>query len=603
MSNQNPHEIADMLTACSANMENEYQRILQQIAEENRAAEMYEKEDRDLMAQIAAKDHNIAELEAKIKDLDLEQEEHEAKLEMQHEINEALYKLYEAQEDCEKAFEEYFQIDKEKAAATEASEKEELRKMEERMKVLDLKEAENKEKMRAMLAAFEADSAHLENESKNLQVKVAQIDSEMGDIATRNKQLDLKLQELQEENAEYDRMTEASESKIAQIDQQMKLKEAEKSNVKMHLNAILSKIAELEASSEGTKAMNTHLKKERAKQEAKVKELKDNQDKKKKEIADTEAQLLATLAKCDELKQRLEANISNQIPQKFQELQENTSTAKMALQDLRNQVASFPSEEQLKLEIEKQEEAIRCCEADLAKFQGQIAIDQARIASYGNDDLNVKHEALIEEIQQLKNNIVSTQKNVANEEQQVDALQKEFEVISKQLEEIEQQVEKEKQECEKRQESNRKDEACKERLVQLTMENEPLEKDLARVEQEIQEYEGGRNDSMDKTQKKNSEALQAIEKEIQKVEKEVTLQKKKLADNQAKREKAEKAKTVTPQNSSALAAKPQPVRSRRTLLSPPDDSTKSKKIVPVPHKSPKALSDSVLNLWSSSDED
>merc|ERR1712029_61028 len=194
MSNQNPHEIADMLTACSANMENEYQRILQQIAEENRAAEMYEKEDRDLMAQIAAKDRNIAELEAKIKDLDLEQEEHEAKLEMQHEINEALYKLYEAQEDCEKAFEEYFQIDKEKAAATEASEKEELRKMEERKKALDLKEAENKEKTRAMLAAFEADSAHLENEFKNLQVKVAQIDSEMGDIATRNKQLDLKLQ-------------------------------------------------------------------------------------------------------------------------------------------------------------------------------------------------------------------------------------------------------------------------------------------------------------------------------------------------------------------------------------------------------------------------
>merc|ERR1712029_1284018 len=119
----------------------------------------------------AAKDHNIAEVEAKIKDLELEQEEHEAKLEMQHEINEALYKLYEAQEDCEKAFKEYFQIDKEKAAATEASEKEELRKMEERMKVLDLKEAENKEKMRAMLAAFEADSAHLENEFKNLQVK------------------------------------------------------------------------------------------------------------------------------------------------------------------------------------------------------------------------------------------------------------------------------------------------------------------------------------------------------------------------------------------------------------------------------------------------
>ena len=573
---------------------------MQQIAEENRAAEMYEKEDRELMAQIAAKDHSISELETKMKELDLEQEEYATKLEMQHELNEALYKLYEAQEDCEKAFEEYFQIDKEKAAAMEAAEKEELRKIEERMKALDQKEAEYVEKKRVILAAFEADSTHLENEAKNLQDKVAQIDSEMGEIATKNKQLDLKLHELQEENAEYDRMTEASESKIAQIDQQMKLKEAEKANVKMHLNAIMSKIAELEASSEGHKAMNTHLKQERAKQEAKVKELKDNQDNFKKEIADTEAQLVTQLAKCDELKQRLEANISNQIPQKFQELQESTSTAKMALQDLRSQLASFPSEEQLRMEIEKQEEAIRRCEADLAQFQGEIAKHQA---NEKGDNHEAHHEALLEEIQQLKNNIVSTQKNVASEEQQVDALQKEFEVISKQLEDVEHQVENERQECEKRQERNRKDESCKERFVELTTENETLEKEVARVEQEIKEYEESRIEAMEKFQKKNSKELQTIEKEIQKIDKEVTLQKKKLANYQAKKNVAEKSQTVTPLNSSSLAAKAPPVRARRTLLSPPDASTKPKKN--VPKKSPKALSESVLNaLWSSdSDED
>jgi len=603
MSNQNPHEIADKVTACTANMQNKYRRIMQQIAEENRAAEMYEKEDRELMAQIAAKDHSISELETKMKELDLEQEEYATKLEMQHELNEALYKLYEAQEDCEKAFEEYFQIDKEKAAAMEAAEKEELRKIEERMKALDQKEAEYVEKKRVILAAFEADSTHLENEAKNLQDKVAQIDSEMGEIATKNKQLDLKLHELQEENAEYDRMTEASESKIAQIDQQMKLKEAEKANVKMHLNAIMSKIAELEASSEGHKAMNTHLKQERAKQEAKAKELKDNQDNFKKEIADTEAQLLTQLAKCDELKQRLEANISNQIPQKFQELQESTSTAKMALQDLRSQLASFPSEEQLRMEIEKQEEAIRRCEADLAQFQGEIAKHQANTINEKGDNHEAHHEALLEEIQQLKNNIVSTQKNVASEEQQIDALQKEFEVISKQLEDIEHQVENERQECEKRQERNRKDESCKERFVQLTTEYETVEKELDRVEQEIKEYEESRIEAMENFQKKNSEELQTIEKEIQKIDKEVTLQKKKLADYQAKRNVAEKSQTVTPLNSSSLAAKAPPVRARRTLLSPPDASTKPKKN--VPKKSPKALSESVLNaLWSSdSDED
>ena len=251
MSNKNPHEIADMLTACSANMQNEYHLIKEKIAEENRAAEMYEKEDRELMAQIAAKDHAIAEMEAQIRELDLEQEEHETKLEMQLEVNEALYKLYEAQEAVEKGFDEYFRIDKEKAAALEAEEKEELKKIEERMKELDLKEAEYVHKIKALRASFEADSAHLEKEYKNLQGKVDQINGEMEDIAIANQKLNSNLEALLAENAEFDRATEASETKIAQVDQQLKLKGAEKANVKNHLGAIKRRIAELEASPEG----------------------------------------------------------------------------------------------------------------------------------------------------------------------------------------------------------------------------------------------------------------------------------------------------------------------------------------------------------------
>ena len=612
MSNKNPHEIADMLTACSANMQNEYHLIKEKIAEENRAAEMYEKEDRELMAQIAAKDHAIAEMEAQIRELDLEQEEHETKLEMQLEINEALYKLYEAQEAVEKGFDEYFRIDKEKAAALEAEEKEELKKIEERMKELDLKEAEYVHKIKALRASFEADSAHLEKEYKNLQGKVDQINGEMEDIAIANQKLNSNLEALLAENAEFDRATEASETKIAQVDQQLKLKGAEKANVKTHLDAIMKRIAELEANSEGHKAMNAHLKQERAKQEAKAKELKDNQDNFKKEIADAEAQLQAQVAKCDGLKQRLEANITNQIPQKFQELQESTSTAKMALQELRNQVASFPSEEQMRIDIDKQEESIKLCEAELAKYQNEIVQHQT---NQSDENLSANHEAILEEIQQLKNKILTTQENVTKEEKQVDALEKEFEEMSKQLEELEQRVTTEEKECEKRQEINRKDESCKERYVQLVSENEVLEKDISRVQKEMMDYDQIRNEAMDKCQKKNSENLDTIKREIEKVDQQIALQKKKLVEKQQAQKAVEQQqaqKNVEPEKpqpskkSSTVARTPQVQQKRRgrTLLSPPDASSKAKKNAQpkaLPPKSPRALS--ALSLWSSSDED
>ena len=100
MSNPNPHEIADILTTCSTNMQHEFFQIKQQIDDENRAAEAFEEEERQLLAGIAAKEHKIAELESKLKDLDVEQEDFTIQTEMQHEINEALYQLYETQEDC-----------------------------------------------------------------------------------------------------------------------------------------------------------------------------------------------------------------------------------------------------------------------------------------------------------------------------------------------------------------------------------------------------------------------------------------------------------------------------------------------------------------------
>ena len=67
-----------------------------------------------LQNELKEKNFRIQELESKIKDLDIEQEDHTLQLEMQHEINEALYTLFESMEDCEKAFEEFVQIDREK---------------------------------------------------------------------------------------------------------------------------------------------------------------------------------------------------------------------------------------------------------------------------------------------------------------------------------------------------------------------------------------------------------------------------------------------------------------------------------------------------------
>ena len=102
MSNSNPHEIADILITCSANMEHEFLQIKQQIDDVNREAKIYEEEERQLLAGIAAKDHKIAELEIKIKALDVEHEDYTVQAEMQHETNEALFELYEAQQDCQK---------------------------------------------------------------------------------------------------------------------------------------------------------------------------------------------------------------------------------------------------------------------------------------------------------------------------------------------------------------------------------------------------------------------------------------------------------------------------------------------------------------------
>ena len=473
------------------------------------------------------------------------------------------------------------------------------------MAQLDLKEAEYSEKKKSLLSTFEEDTVHLNSECKGLEVKINQVDVDIDSLAKSNEELNSQLRDLIEESAQYDRETEASAAKIAQIDQQLKLREAEKANVKVHLDAINNKIAQLEATSEGHKAMNDHLKEEKAKQEAKINELQQNRDKFQKEIEDTKEQLQGQLQKCEDLKSRIENNMTNQVPQKFQDLQDSTSSTKMALVELRNKVASYPDEQKLLSDLQNYEEQIKQDQTKLSEYNNDIEKQKGFLDDCNKDgEVGILKETIAEEVQQLKNVLVTLTKNITDKENQIDLMQNESETLLKTLAELDLQVSKEKDAIESRKEDNRKDQAFKENFHLLTKENEKLNQEISKMEHDLNDYIDNRNLTMDQLQKTNTKAVQEIESELRQLDQDITKQKKKLSDAETKAGRNDKAKFVNPSSKQdtkvSTAAPKETKRARRTLISPESSNT----MEIAKRAPPKALSSTALkSLWSSSEED
>ena len=468
------------------------------------------------------------------------------------------------------------------------------------MAQLDLKDAEFSEKKKALLSTYEEDKVRLNSEYKGLEVKVHHVDEEIESLAKSNEELTVQLKELVEEGVQYNHATAASAARIAQIDHQLKLKEAEKSNLNAHLDAIKNKIAQLETTSEGHKAMNDHLKEEKAKQEAKRNELQQNRDKFQQEIEDTKKELQIHLEKCEELKKRIEYNMTNQVPQKFQDLQDSTSTTKTILVELRNKVASLPDEQTLLSDLQKFEEQIKEEQAKISKYNADIEQHKGFLNDCNKDgDVGIAKEAISEEIRQLKNGLVTLTKNIADKENQIEKCQIESETLSKTLDELDVQIGKEKDALELREQDNRKDELLKEKFIHLTTENENLTQEISKVEQDLNDYIGNRDSTMDQIQKKNTVAVQAIESELRQLDQDIKAQKKKLADAETKI--TSNAKFLKPDSKPVPAAQMQKKKPRRTLVSPGSSKTKE---IPKSAPPPKALSASTLkSLWSSSEED
>ena len=475
----------------------------------------------------------------------------------------------------------------------------ELRKIREEMAQLDLKEAEYIEKKKALLSKYEEDKVHLNSEYKGLEEKVNHVDGEIESLAKSNEELSVQLKELVLEGADYENAIAARVAHMEHMDKQFGLKEAEKVNLTAHLDSIKNKLAQLEATSEGHKAMNDHLKAEKAKQEAKINELQQNRDKYQKEIEDTKNELQSQLVKCDELKKRIEDNMTNQVPQKFQDLQNSTSTTKMALVELRSKVASYPTEQTLVSDMQKYEAQIVEEQAKISNIQIEIEKHQKILNDCNKDgDVGVVKEAITEEIRQLKNGLVTLTKNIADKERQIEKFQNESESATKILDELDLQIGKANDARELREEDNRKDEASKEQLVHLTEENENLKQEISKVEQELNDYIGKRDSTVDQVQKKNTKAVQALENELRRLDQDISIQKKKLSEAEAKFASNSKA-NLKPDPMPVPVAQSQKRKPRRTLVSP--DSLKTKEIAKSAPP-PKAVS-TLKSLWSSSEED